>query len=75
MPNPLFSALGGNMPKMPGPLGNMQVMMQSFQHFASNFKGDPKQKVQELLNSGQMSQEQYNALQNMARQFQQFMPK
>lgn len=73
MPNPLFNALGGG--AMPGPLGNMQTMLQSFQHFANNFKGDAKQKVQELLQSGRMSQDQLNQLQNMARQFQQFMPK
>lgn len=72
MSNP-FSGMGGGM--MPGPLGNMQVMMQSFKHFASNFKGDSKQKVQELLTSGRMSQDQLNQLQNMARQFQQMMPK
>lgn len=72
MSNP-FASMGGGM--MPGPLGNIQMMMQSFNHFASNFKGDPKQKVQELLNSGRMSQDQYNALQNMAKQFQSMMPK
>lgn len=72
MNNP-FAGMGSG--AMPGPLGNMQVMMQSFQQFASNFRGDPKQKVQELLNSGRMSQDQYNALQNMARQFQSMMPK
>lgn len=73
MPNPLFNALGGSAPNLPGPLGNMQVMMQSFNQFAGAFKGDPRQKVQELLNSGRMSQAQYNQLQNMAKQFQQMM--
>lgn len=72
MANPFQAFSGGN---LPGPLGNIQMMMQSFNHFASNFTGDPKQKVQELLASGQMSQDQLNKLQNMARQFQQFMPK
>lgn len=72
MANP-FAAMNGGM--MPGPLGNIQMMMQSFNHFASNFKGDPKQKVQELLNSGRMTQDQYNQLQNMAKQFQSMMPK
>lgn len=74
MPNPLMQAMGGGMP-MPGPLSNFGMMMQSFQQFASAFKGDPKQKVQELLNSGKMSQEQYNQLQQMAKQFQSMMPK
>lgn len=75
--NPFFNALGGKSPvgNMPGPMGNMMTMMQSFNQFASAFKGDPKEKVQELLNSGRMSQEQYNQLQEMAKQFQQMMPK
>lgn len=72
MPNPFNGMMGAN---LPGPLGNMQIMMQSFNQFASAFKGDPKQKVQELLNSGRMSQEQYNALQQMAKQFQGMMQK
>ena len=72
MPNPVFNALGSN---MPGPFGNMAQVMQRFQQFASTFRGDPKQKVQELLNSGQMSQQQFNQLQQMANQFRQMMPK
>lgn len=71
MANPLFNILGGSASNMPfNPFGNM---MKQFQQFRSNFKGDPKQQVQELLNSGKMSQQQYNQLQNMATQFQQMM--
>lgn len=73
MTNPLKAVLGGGMPNMPAPLNNMQVMMQSFNKFASAFKGDPKQKVQELLNSGAMSQQQLNQLMSMAKQFQSFL--
>lgn len=73
MPNPIFNALGG--PQIPGPLGNMTRMLQQFQQFKSTFQGNPKQEVQRLLNSGQMSQNQYNQLQNMARQFMQVLPK
>lgn len=69
--NPLFNALGGG--QLSGPLSNIGIMMQSFNQFASAFKGDPKQKVQELLNSGRMSQEQLNQLQNMASQFQRYL--
>ena len=72
MNNP-FAGMGGG--TMPGPLGNAQVMVQSFMHFANNFRGDPKQKVQELLNSGRMSQDQYNALQIMGRQLWNMIPK
>jgi hypothetical protein len=29
--------------------------------FKQNFKGDPRQQIQEMLNSGRITQEQYNA--------------
>lgn len=71
MSNPFFNAMGGG--NLPGPIGNMMNMVQQFNEFRQAFQGDPKQKVQELLNSGQMSQSQFNELQGMARQFQQMM--
>jgi len=52
------------------PFINMQNMMQQFQQFKSSFTGDPQQQVMQLLNSGKMSQEQFNQLQMMAKQFQ-----
>ena len=73
MSNPLFNALGGN--RMPAPMGQFQQMMQQFQQFRANFQGDPKAEVEKLLQSGKMNQSQLNQLQNMARQFQQLMPK
>ena len=69
MANPLFQALGG---QMPGPMGQFQKMMQQFQQFRANFQGDPQQEVQKLLQSGKMSQQQLNQLQEMAKQFQGF---
>ena len=66
MSNPLYSALNGNM-------GNMSQMMQSFNQFKQSFRGDPKQKVMELLQSGQISQAQLNQVQSMANQFSRFM--
>lgn len=38
-----------------------------------NAMQNPQQAVQELLNSGRMSQEQFNNLRQMASQFQQYM--
>ena len=64
MANPLFQALGGG--QMPGPMGQFQRMMQQFQQFKANFQGDPQQEVQKLLQSGRMSQEQLNQLQQTA---------
>lgn len=71
MSNPLFNALGGG--QMPGPFGNFQQMMQSFNQFRNTFKGDPKQTVMNMVNSGRISQSQLNQAQQMARQFQQMM--
>lgn len=46
-------------------------MIQQFNQFRQTFQGDPKHQVQNLLNSGQMSQEQFNQLSSMAQVFQQ----
>ncbi len=73
MSNPLFTALGGNMGGIAG--GGPFAMIQQFIQFANGFKGNPQEEVQKLLNSGQMSQEQYNALQQQATQFQQLLGK
>lgn len=67
MANPLFEALGG---QMPGPMGQFQRMMQQFNQFRASFQGDPKSEVEKLLQSGKMSQQQLNQLQEMAKQFQ-----
>ena len=62
MSNPLFNQLGGNQP-------NTNNIVARFNQFKRQFQGDPQQKVQELLNSGQMSQAQFNQLAQMAQQF------
>lgn len=72
MSNPLFNALGGG-GQLPAPFGNVQNMMQQFQQFRQQFRGDPRQQVQELLNSGRMTQDQYSKLQGMANQFMRFL--
>lgn len=51
-------------------MNNPLNMIQQFQNFVSDFRKtnqDPRQAVQELLNSGKMTQQQYNELSNMAR--------
>lgn len=49
---------------------NMNNVISEFQRFKSSFSGDPRQKVMELLNSGQMSQSWFNQFQMLARQLQ-----
>lgn len=72
MSSPVFGAMGGNMKNMGG---GPFAMIQQFIQFANGFKGNPQEEVQKLLNSGQMTQEQYNALQGQATQFQQLLGK
>ena len=66
MNNPIFNALGGAMPN----LGNMGQLLQQFQQFKNTFKGDPRQQIQQMLNSGQITQERYNQAVQLAQQLQ-----
>lgn len=65
MSNPFMAALGGGQ----GPMCNFAQMVQQFNQFKANFKGDPKAEVEKLLQSGAMSQQELNQLQSMAKQF------
>lgn len=47
-----------------------QIISQ-FNNFRQQFSGDPRAEVQRLMQSGQMSQDQFNYLQAMATQLQQ----
>lgn len=70
MSNPLFSMFGG-MNQMPN--NSMMNLVQQFMQFKQNFNGDPKQQIQNLLNSGKVTQEQYNRAVQMAQQLQRMM--
>ena len=60
MSNPLFGMMQGQAP--------MNGMMQRFQQFRQMFRGDPKQQVQQMLSSGRITQDQYNAAVQQAQQ-------
>lgn len=66
MSNPLYQQMGN--PQM----GNGNIL-QRFQQFRQMFQGDPKAQVQQLLNSGRVSQEQYNNAVRTAQQLQRMM--
>lgn len=68
MGNPFFNRFGQS-GQVSGPLGSMTNFIDQFKAFRSQFQGDPQAQVQELLNSGKMSQEQFNYLSNIATQF------
>lgn len=53
----------------------INAFMQRFNMFRNSFNGDPNQKIQEMLNSGQITQDQYNRAAQQARTIQQFFNK
>ena len=59
MNNPLFQMMGNQAPNN---------LVQRFQQFQQVFRGDPRQQVQQLLNSGKVTQAQYNQAVQMANQ-------
>lgn len=64
----IFNSLGSAAPQIPTNV--IQGLIQRFQQFQQAFRGDPRQKVQELLNSGKINQQQYNQAVQMAQQMQ-----
>lgn len=60
MSNPLYNSMNQNQPTG----GNL---IQRFNQFRQNFHGDPQQQVQQLLNSGKVTQQQYNEAVRKAR--------
>ena len=55
----------------PGPINNMTNLLSQFKQFSSTFSGNPEQQVKQLLQSGRMSQEQFNQLAQTANQLRQ----
>ena len=44
----------------PTPVGDLTNFLNRFNQFSSQFSGNPETRVKQLLQSGQMSQEQFN---------------
>jgi len=68
MSNPLFDMLGGAATG-----GGLPPILQQFLQFKQGFTGNAQQQVQQLLNSGRISQQQYDQAVQQARQLQQMM--
>ena len=60
--NPLYSMMNGN------------NIVQQFMQFRQNFNGDARAQIQQMLNSGRISQTDYDRAVQMARQLQQMLP-
>ena len=66
MPNPIYNSIANqNNPFM--------QIMQEAQNLKNTFKGNPREEVQRLLNSGEMSQADFNRYSQIAQQVVQFM--
>ncbi len=72
MSNPLYSMFGG-FNAMPN--NGMANLLKQFNQFRQSFHGNPRDQVQQLLNSGRVTQEQYNRAVQMANMLQQMMTK
>lgn len=68
MSNKLFQAMGNMM-------NPYAQMVGEINKFAQTIKGNPQQMVQRLLDTGEMSQSEYNRLAQMAQQISPFMGK
>ena len=62
MANPLFNALGGRQ------MNPMAQLVADAKRMKQTFTGNPKVEVQKLLNSGAMTQEQFNQYAQIANQ-------
>ena len=62
MANPLYNALGGQH------MNPMAQLVEDAKRMKQTFTGNPKAEVQKLLNSGAMTQEQFNQYAQIANQ-------
>ena len=56
----------------PNPISNMGQMLNQFNQFRSTFSGNPEAQVKQMIQNGQMSQEQFNQIAQMANQLYRF---
>jgi len=61
MANPLFQMM------------NQNNIISQFMQFKNSFTGDPRAQIQQMLNSGKLTQDQYNQAVQQAQQFQQML--
>lgn len=51
-------------------MNNAANIIQQFMQFKNSFKGNPQEQIQQMLNSGKITQAQYNNAVKQAQQFQ-----
>jgi len=63
-----MSSLFDEFNQKPSPFGNINNFLNRFNQFSSTFVGNPETQVKQLLQSGRMSQEQFNQFAQAANQ-------
>ena len=72
MANTLFNTLNGN---VVGQNNDFVKFINEVKRMQQTFNGNPKEEVQKLLNTGRLSQAQFNQYAQMANQIMAIMPK
>ena len=70
MPNPLYDVFG-TAPAINA--GGIAELLNQARQLRQTFRGDPRQEVERLLASGQMTQQQFNQYSQIARRLTTFM--
>lgn len=64
MPNPFMQAMGGSQGSQGGQ--RQRNLAPNLIQYMQGFRGNPMEQLQEKLNSGEMTQQQYNQLRSAA---------
>lgn len=77
MANHLFDQLGGNQPQQAPQQpndGGFGAMLQQFNQFRQQYKGNPSAEIDQLVKSGKLTQAQVDQARQMAAQMMRLMP-
>lgn len=74
MANSLYNEYANSGQSAPGD-GGFTDFVNQWQQFRAQYQGDPRQQIQQMLQSGQITQEQLNRAQQLAQQFIRLIPR
>lgn len=73
--NPLYNAMNNNGNSSNNGISGIMGIVSNFMSFANNFRGNPNDKINELLSNGSVSKEQYENAVKIAKQVEPFVRK
>lgn len=74
MANELYNEYA-NQGAQSAPDGRFANFVRQWQQFRAQYQGDPRQQIQQMLQSGQLTQEQLNHAQQLVQQFIRLIPR